>query len=217
MDRPSGRRDRGHGLQDRGSCAHARRRRSGRAGNDGPCPKRRRRARCGRRDRLSGRDQGVRRWRWEGAARRPVARRRRACLRSRSARGRGVLRGLGRVRRAVPRRPAPRRGADPRGRSRQRHPSRRARLHHPAPPPEARRGDALARRRSGAACAHRRARGRGRTCGGVPLGRNDRRASHRGRRVLLPRDEHPRPGRAHGHGGGHRHRHRARAGARRRR
>ncbi len=38
-----------------------------------------------------------------------------------------------------------------------------------------------------------------------------------GRRVLLPRDEHARSGRAHRHGGGHRHRHRPRADPDRRR
>ena len=51
------------------------------------------------------------------------------------------------VRRAVPRGPPPRRGAGPRRRARERRPPRGARLHDPAAPPEARRGDALARGR----------------------------------------------------------------------
>ena len=50
-------------------------------------------------------------------------------------------------------RPASRRGADPRRRARDRALPRRARLHDPAAPPEARRGDAVARRRRGAARA----------------------------------------------------------------
>ena len=64
-----------------------------------------------------------------------------------AARGREVLRRRPRLRRALPRGSAPRRGAGARGRARQRDPPRRARLHDPAPPPEARRGDALARGR----------------------------------------------------------------------
>ena len=122
-----------------------------------------------------------------------------------------------RVRRAVPRRPSPRGSADPRGRARQRRPSRRARLHDPAAPPEARRGDAVAGRRARVAREDRRARGR--RCPGcrLPVGRDDRRASHRRGRVLLPRDEHARAGRAHRHGGSDRHRHRPRADPDRRR
>ncbi len=64
-----------------------------------------------------------------------------------AARGRGVLRRRGRVRRALPRGSAARRGAGARRRARQRRPPRRARLHDPAAPPEARRGDAVAGRR----------------------------------------------------------------------
>ena len=82
-----------------------------------------------------------------------VARRRRGRARVRvgPARGREVLRRRVRLRRALPRGPAPHRGAGARRRPRQRHPPRRARLHDPAPAPEARRGDALARRRRRAA------------------------------------------------------------------
>ena len=61
-----------------------------------------------------------------------------------------------RLRRALPRGPAPRRGAGAGRRARERDPPRRARLHDPAPPPEAGRGDAVACGRRGAARADRR-------------------------------------------------------------
>ena len=76
-----------------------------------------------------------------------------------------------RLRRALPRGSAPRRGAGARGRARQRHPPRRARLHDPAPPPEADRGDAVAGGRRGAARADRADRRRRRPRGRLPLGR----------------------------------------------
>ena len=62
-----------------------------------------------------------------------------------------------RLRRALPARPAPRRGAGARRRPRQRHPPLRARLLGAAPPPEADRGVARARR-STRSCASRSAR-----------------------------------------------------------
>ena len=71
-----------------------------------------------------------------------------------------------------------------------------------SPGPEGRRGDARADRQD----RHRRRR-RGR----LPLGGHGRGPAGR-RRLLLPRDEHPRPGRALRHRDGHRLRHRARAG-----
>ncbi len=61
-----------------------------------------------------------------------------AGLRVGAPRGAVVLRRSGSLRRAVPRGPAARRGPGARRRARQRHPPRRARLHDPAPPPEAR-------------------------------------------------------------------------------
>ena len=70
--------------------------------------------------------------------------------------------------------------------------------------------DAL-RERIGRIAVDAAARGR------LPLGRNDRRAPDRGRRLLLHGDEHAHPGRAHRHRGGDRDRPRAGAGARRRR
>ena len=91
--------------------------------------------------------------------------------------GQVVLRRRVGLRRAVPRGPAPRRGAGARRRARERHPPRRARLHDPAPPPEADRGDAVAggrrpscARGSGRSRSTRRARpatappGRSRAC-----------------------------------------------------
>ncbi len=99
---------------------------------------------------------------------------------------------------------------------RQRDPPRRARLLDPAPPPEADRGGARAARRRGDARADRQDRQGGRSRGRLPRRRHDR--GHAGRRrVLLPRDEHPRPGRALRDRDGHRHRHRPRAGPDRRR
>ena len=97
--------------------------------------------------------------------------------------------------------------------ARQRHPPRRARLHDPAPPSEARRGDAVAGGGRRAPRADRRDRRRRGARGGLPLGRDDRGSAHRRRRLLLHGDEHAHPGRAHGDRDGHRHRPRARAGA----
>ena len=141
----------------------------------------------------------------------------RAGVRVGTTRGAGVLLRPDGVRRALSRRPASRRGAGARRRPRQRDPPRRARLHDPASPPEARRGDAFAGGRRGAARANRRDRGRGRARRRLPQRRDDRRPALAGGRVLLPRDEHPHPGRAHGHRDGNRPRPDPRAGADRRR
>ena len=84
------------------------------------------------------------------------------------------------------------------------HPPRRARLLDAAPPPEARRGDALPGRRRRAAGAHRRDRRRRGARRRLPLGRDDRVPARPGRLVLLHGDEHAHPGRAHGHRAGHR-------------
>ena len=135
----------------------------------------------------------------------------RARLRGGSAAGAQVLRRRRRLRRAVPRGSTPRGGAGPRRRARKRPLPRRARLHDPAPAPEARRGDAVAGSRPGAARADRRDRGERRARGRVPLRRDDRRAADGRRRLLLHGDEHAHPGRAHGHGARHRPRPRARA------
>ena len=119
------------------------------------------------------------------------------------------------VRRALHRGSPARRGTGARRCARERRPPRRAGLHDPAPASEAGRGDAVAGRRRRAAGADRRHRGRGGKGGGVSLCGNRGRAAHRRGRVLLPRDEHPHPGRAHGDGAGDRARSRPRAGAHR--
>ena len=132
-----------------------------------------------------------------------LGRRGRARVRVGAARGRGVLRRRGGLRRALPRGSAARRGAGARRRARQRHPPRRARLHDPAAPPEARRGDAVAGGRRRAARADRRDRRRRRARGRLSLAPGRSRAcSIAGRRLLLPGDEHAHPGRAHGHRAG---------------
>ena len=93
---------------------------------------------------------------------------------------------------------------------------RRARLLGPAPPPEAHRGEpgtGVPRRDPP---GHGRGRGQGRQ-GVRLLQRRHRRVPVPGRRVLLPRDEHPPPGRAPRHRDGVGHRPRRRADPRRRR
>ena len=137
-------------------------------------------------------------------------------LRGRSARGREVLLRPDRLPRALPRGPAPRRGPGAGRLAGQRDPPRRARLLDPAPPPEADRGGPRPARRRRDARADRQDRHRRRRGGRLPLRRHGR--GHAGRRgVLLPRDEHPRPGRALRDRDGHRHRHRPRADPGRRR
>ena len=131
-------------------------------------------------------------------------------VRGRRARGREVLLRRHRLPRALPARPAPRRGPGARRQAGQHDPPRRARLLDPAPPPEADRGVARAAGRRRAAREDRQDRGRRRQGRRLPLGRHDR-GPAAGRRVLLPRDEHARAGRALRDRGGLRHRHRARA------
>ena len=150
-----------------------------------------------RRARLAARDQGLRRRRRQGPQGRPQRGRGRVGARVGSARGRGVLLRRHGLHRALPRGPAPRRGPDHRRRARHRPLSRRARLHDPAPPPEARRGDAVARGRPGAARADRRDLRRRRAGGRLSQRGHDRGAPVARRRVVLPGDEHAHPGRAH--------------------
>ena len=217
LHRPAGERDRRDGLQDRGARADAGRRRADRprhhrAGRDA----RGRRAQIAR-DEIGfpvavkaaggGGGKGFRvalsedelEDAFEGASRE----------------GEKFFSDADRLPRALPARPAPRRGPDPRRPPRQRHPPRRARLLDPAPPPEADRGVARPGRRRGAARADRQDR---RRRGG---GRRLRRRRHdrgpaAGRRVLLPGDEHARPGRALRDRDDDRHRHRPRGHPRRR-
>ena len=137
-------------------------------------------------------------------------------LRGRGPRRREVLLRRPRLRRALPRGPAPRRGPGPGRLAGQRDPPRRARLLDPAPPPEGDRGGAGPARRRRDAGADRQDRDRRRGGGGLPRRRDGRGDAGR-RRVLLPRDEHPGPGRALRDRDGHRRRHRPRAAPRRRR
>ena len=129
----------------------------------------------------------------------------RPARRDRGGRGRGGVRVRRRhgLRRALRRARPPRRGPGPRRRARHVLVTRRARVLDPAPPPEGGRGGAGAgpdRRGARPRCTTRpRAAGRGdrlprRRHGRVPL-------DPATERVLLPRDEHPPPGRAPGHRG----------------
>ena len=138
-------------------------------------------------------------------------------LRVGPVRGAQGLRARRVLRRALPHLAPPRRDADHRRHARQLRVGRRARLLGPAPPPEAHRGDAR-RRPSPPRSARPWARPPSRSpqaCGYVQ--RRHRRVPLPGRRVLLPRDEHPAPGRAPRHraGVGHRPRAPSRSGWRR--
>ena len=129
-------------------------------------------------DRLSAADQGGGRRRRQGDGGRATApEQAERAFETARRQGQSYFAEPGRVRREADRRSAPRRGAGARRRARQRHPPRRARLHDPAPPPEARRGDAVAGRRrrscargSARSASRRRARaatarpGRSRAC-----------------------------------------------------
>ena len=109
------------------------------------------------------------------------------------------------LRRALPHPPAPRRDPDPGRHPRQGPAPGRARLLRPAPPPEAHRGGPGARPGADRPQGH----GRGRRAG-QPRGRLRRRrhlrVPLRGRRLLLPGDEHAAAGRAPRHRARHRHR-----------
>ena len=166
--------------------------------------------------RLPDRGQGRGRRRRQGLPRRRGARQAPGGVRGRRARGREVLLRRHRLPRALPARPAPRRGPGARRQGGQHDPPRRARLLDPAPPSEADRGVARAAGRRRAAREDRQDRRRRRQGRRLPLGRHDRGPAP-GRRVLLPRDEHARAGRALRDRGGLRHRHRARADPDRRR
>ena len=139
--------DRGDGIEDPGARADAEGRRADRARDDRAGGHGRGCAEGDRRDdRLSGRGQGGGRRRRQGLPRRPHRGQAAGCVRGGRSRGREVLRRLDGVPGALPARPAPRRGAGAGRQARQRDPPRRARLLAPAPPSEADRGGAGARR-----------------------------------------------------------------------
>ena len=164
---------------------------------------RRGRQEAGQGDRLPDRLQGGRRGRRQGLPGRRERGRARGRLRGRRSRGREVLQRSDRLPRALPGGPAPRRGPGARRRQGKRHPPRRARLLDPAPPSEADRGVARPPGRRGDARADRQDRHRRRRGRRLPLRRHRRGPAGR-RRLLLPRDEHPRSGRALRHRDGHR-------------
>ena len=123
-----------------------------------------------------------------------------------AAGGRGRLRQPDGVRREVRREPAPCRDPGARRRRRRGRPPRRARLLHPASPPEADRGGAVAGARPGTARAHGQGRRRLRPRGRLPQRRHRRVPARQARRLLLHRTERAHPGRALRDRGGHRHR-----------
>ena len=164
-----------------------------RAGRDG----RGRARRSPKDDRLPGRGQGRGRRRRQGLPRRARAEDELEDAFEGAAReGEKFFSDATRLPRALPARPAPRRGPGARRHARQRDPPRRARLLDPAPPPEADRGVARARS-STTSCARGSARSRVDAAKAVDYRRRRHdRGPAPGRRVLLPRDEHARPGRA---------------------
>ena len=147
-----------------------------------------------------------------GRGMRVVQQRRRGPRRARvgAVRGAQGLRPRRVLRRALPHLAAPRRDADHRRHPRQRRVGRRARLLGPAPPPEADRGEPGAGLPGRDPPGHGRGRRQGRQ-GVRLLQRRHRRVPLPGRRVLVPRDEHPPPGGAPRHRAGVGHRPRARA------
>ena len=124
---------------------------------------------------------------------------------ARRARGAVLLRAARGLPRALRRSRPPRRGADHRRHARQRLLPRRARLLGAAAPPEADRGDAVAavRRRAPRAVRARPPSGLADEAGYVNAGTVEC-IDGRGRRLLLPGDEHPPPGGAHRHRDGDR-------------
>ena len=224
LDRPLPRRDRGPRRQGQGQADRPRRRRAARPGSQGRGQGRRRDRRLRQGARPSGRHQGGLRRRRPRPQGRPHAGGDPRALRVRGPRGGQRLRPRRVPGREVPRQAAPRRDPVPRRPARQRRRHLHPRLLAAAPPPEAGRGGARAvpHRRPGPAPL--------RLLQGDPQGGRLRRRRHlrvprrRRRHHLLPRGQHPPPGRALRLRGGHRHRpgprdvpHRGRRGARLRR
>ena len=106
---------------------------------------------------------------------------------------------------------APYRGAGVRRRARQHRPHVRARMLDSAAPSEGRRGIAVAVHHARDARQDGRGRGARRESGELRRRRHDRIPGRRGPQLLLPRNEHPHPGRASGDRAGDRHRSGSRA------
>ena len=210
--------------QGQGQAHRREGRRPARARHQGPGRGRRRGRRVRRGERPADRDQGGLRRRRPRPQGRPHARGDPRRLRVGGPRGGVGVRPRRVLRREVPRQAAPRRDPVPGRPARQRRRRLHPRLLAAAPPPEAGRGGARA-------VPHRRAgRPALRVVQGDPARGRLRRRRHLrvprrpGRHHLLPRGQHPPPGRALRLRGGHRHRpgprdvpHRGRRGARLRR
>ena len=206
LHRPRRAGHRRHGRQDRVEEAGQQGRRQHRARLPGRDRRRRRGGQDRRRDRLSGDDQGLGRRRRQGHAggleRGPDPRR----LQVGQERGPDQLRRRPGVHREVHRRAPAYRNPGAGRRPRQRRLSRRARMFDPAPPSEGDRGgpEPVPRRQD--------PQGDGRAGGGpgqdraIQVGRHRRVHRRRQPQLLLPRDEHPAPGRASGDRDDHRRR-----------
>ena len=156
--------------------------------------------------RLPGDDQGQRRRRRQGPARglqRQGGLRRLQLL---PQRGQEQLRRRPRVHREVRREPAPHRDPGAGRRARQHRLPARARMLHPAPPPEGDRGGAVALHQRGHAQGHGRAGGGAGPGGEVPERGHGGVRGRQGPELLLPGDEHAAAGGAPGHREHHRHR-----------
>ena len=174
LDRAAGGRDRADGHEDRGAPGDARRRSADRPRLRRSAANRERGRRPRRRGRIPAHHQGRGGRRREGMeiVRRPDEAER--AFEAATRQGEKYFADPAVYVERYLEDPAARRGAGPRRRARQRDPPRRAGLHDPAPPPEARRGDALARRRRRARFPDRADRGRRRPRRGLPLGGDGR-------------------------------------------
>ncbi len=211
VHRPHGEHDAPHGRQGPGAPRHGEGRRPRRARQRGDRPRPGPRGRGSGEHRLSGHDQGVGRRRRQGNARRVEPGRARRRLSDRARRGGVVVRKRRPVRREAAHRAASHRVPDPRRQVRERRAPGGEGLLHPAAPPEAHRGVAVARDDPRASRADGRGgdarregdrlrqRGNGRVPSGLPG------------RLSLHGDEHEDPGGASGHRA--RHRRRSREGA----
>ncbi len=151
VDRPAAAGDRADGRQGAGQAAGPPGERAGRARDRGRRPQPRADRRLLRRARLPRRRQGGRGRRRQGMRVVRAEGELESALAAARARGVGRLRRRARAGRALSRSAAPHRGAGARRRARHRAPPRRARVLPPAPPPEGRRGGAVAGRRPGVA------------------------------------------------------------------
>ncbi len=204
MDRAAGGGDRADGVEDGGAQRDGGCGRADHPGGDRSGDERGGGGGARRGGRLSVDHQGGGGRRRQGDGARRGARRGGAGVRVGAPAGVEVLRRRGGVRGALSREPEARGGAGAGRRPRQRAVPGGARLHDPAAPPEADRGDALAGGGRAVAGADRRDRGERGAGGGLSQRGHDRGPADRGGRLLLHGDEHAHPGGAHGHRDGDR-------------